>query len=297
MEIFVNTKNNCSTFPDSSNSSHSCSITQVKTIPKPPTLHLLPCNVDFEGPAKVDTYFLIEQLVDHEVTLQHQYRVKEEEKNPKQNGNGTSNNGINDINMRVDIDHDNNVNTVPEKSNGAGKDASKKSDSNEKTKDPPSASLSSSFRGRKLIGREVILKDGYEGFIFKETSMKPTSSFKESSLLLTTISSVSNNNENENNNDDHLSDLDRELLELTACDEEIMTRCWETAHEKFDRFTVWGHDEFPESWNCQIIKSLEWLEISEAFHKPTPPPIAVSTKNETSINASSIMHILGLKLK
>ncbi|CAG8493382.1 1573_t:CDS:2 [Ambispora leptoticha] len=214
MEIFVNTKNICSKLSDDTNSSHSCSIIQAKTVLQPPILHLLPCHIDFEGPAKVNSYFLIEQLVNREI------------------------------------------------------DASKKPDSNEtesaSLSSPPIANtLCSSFRGRKLIGHEVVLKDGYEGFIFKETSMKPTSSFKESSLLLTTISSVSNSNdENENNNDDHLSDLDRELLELTTCDEETMIRCWETAHEKFDRFTVWGHDELPESWNCP-------------FHEPTPPPIAV----------------------
>ncbi|CAG8637173.1 28597_t:CDS:2 [Dentiscutata erythropus] len=82
------------------------------------------------------------------------------------------------------------------------------------------------FRGRRLVGRCVMLDDKHEGCIFKESSHtlnKPSS--------------------------------------LTTNEEIEETRSWETSH-KFHSFMVWEHDTVPLPSNNRLLSSLDWLEIA-----------------------------------
>lgn len=58
------------------------------------------------------------------------------------------------------------------------------------------------------------------------------------------------------------SNIDNDNIEM-----DDQTRDWETIH-KFDSFMVWEHNEIPSLSNNQILKSLEWLEISKAVSDP-----------------------------
>ncbi|CAG8571794.1 ribonuclease H2 non-catalytic subunit-domain-containing protein [Gigaspora rosea] len=90
------------------------------------------------------------------------------------------------------------------------------------------------FRGRRLIGKRVMLDDKHEGCIFKESSY---TSNKPNPLA------------------------NGEIEE---------TRSWETSH-KFHSFMVWEHDTVPLPSNNRLLNSLDWLEIANVVHEPTSP--------------------------
>ncbi|CAG8730224.1 2622_t:CDS:2, partial [Racocetra persica] len=83
------------------------------------------------------------------------------------------------------------------------------------------------FRGRRLIGRHVMLEDEYEGCIFKES---------------------------------YTSNKSGPLTTNMEIDEK---RTWETFH-KFHSFMVWEHNTVPSPSNNRLLSSLDWLEVANA---------------------------------
>ncbi|CAG8538717.1 10752_t:CDS:2, partial [Acaulospora morrowiae] len=93
------------------------------------------------------------------------------------------------------------------------------------------------FRGRRLIGKLHEVNEEYEGYIFRESSSYA---------------------------------IKRGELPTSVEEMEEPTRNWDTIY-KFNSFMVWEHDEIPDSSNNEIVKSLDWLNISKIIHKPTAP--------------------------
>ncbi|CAG8462277.1 3800_t:CDS:2 [Diversispora eburnea] len=163
----------------------------ISTIPKstkreniddrPHVLQLLPCNIDHDGKANIDKYFIINKLKDKQKR---------------------------DL---INVTNDNN------------------SDNNESNE-----LYETFFRGRRLIGKIHEINKDCEGYIFKEAN------------------------------------IDKEITQDEEMNEQ--TRDWNTIR-KFDSFMVWEQNEIPSPSNNQILKSLEWLEISKVIHEPTPPTI------------------------
>ncbi|KAG9299915.1 hypothetical protein G9A89_009643 [Geosiphon pyriformis] len=261
---------------------------------RPPPLHLLPCEISYTGLAKVDTYFLIEEAEEPKAvyngslglassapstnfltsqTLATSSFVENEADEREYQGKLELNSSSNGAEVNTGFDSEKTVDIrdkmVVEELDVTKMDIDEIENNPDTKADTRSASkekvYSSYFRGRKLIGREVVLIKGYEGYIFEETGMKSKSSFSstlQKSQLPTPPDII--------NYEDPISDLDLEILKRSQSTDQEMVRCWE-ATRKFDRFVVWGHDELPEQWNDDVIRSLEWLEIAKAIHQPTPP--------------------------
>ncbi|CAG8573931.1 20490_t:CDS:2 [Cetraspora pellucida] len=136
-------------------------------------LHQLPCNINHNGKANIENYFLVNAL---------------DKKNQ-------------DMYTLIDMDRP--------------------------SSRPTETLYESFFRGRRLIGRHVMLDDEYEGCIFKE-SYTPN---KSGPLA-----------------------INMEIEER---------RTWETSH-KFHSFIVWEHNTVSLPSNNRLLSSLDWLEVANA---------------------------------
>ncbi|KAI5820643.1 ribonuclease H2, subunit C [Pyronema omphalodes] len=90
------------------------------------------------------------------------------------------------------------------------------------------------FRGRKLEGRNIQLPEGVVG-----------------AILETTTDAISPENENEDEDD-----------EEEAVAKEIKTLA------TFDKITVWGHGQVPESGDGGVVRSIEeWITFAGKIHQ------------------------------